>query len=71
MLSPHQRVTYRVIEEHGKIAPGELIEEYRERVDDPKSNRTIRNYLNKLERYDLVAAEGTTRDRMYRCVSNR
>jgi Cdc6-like AAA superfamily ATPase len=71
MLSPHQQITFRVIEEHGKIAPGELIEEYRERVDDPKSNRTIRNYLNKLERYDLVAAEGTTRDRMYRCLSNR
>jgi len=43
-------------------------EEYRNRVDDPKADRTIRNYLTKLEQYNLITAEGTTRDRIYRCV---
>lgn len=53
---------------HGEIAPGDLYQEYRDRVDDPKADRTIRNYLNKLEQYNLITAEGTTRDRIYRCV---
>ena len=70
-LTPHQRATFRVIEEHDRISPGELIEQYRKRVDDPKSNRTIRNYLNKLERYDLIEDEGTTRDRKYQCSLSR
>ena len=69
-LTPHQRAVYDVIDEHGEIAPGDLYEEYRQRVEDPKADRTIRNYLDKLERYNLVTAEGTTRDRIYRCVGS-
>ena len=67
-LTPHQRAVYDVIEDHEEIAPGDLYREYREQVDDPKADRTIRNYLNKLEQYNLITAEGTTRDRIYRCV---
>lgn len=67
-LTPHQRAVYDVIEDHGEIAPGDLYQEYRDRVDDPKADRTIRNYLNKLEQYNLITAEGSTRDRVYRCV---
>ena len=67
-LAPHQRAVYEVIEAYGEISPGELYPEYRSRVEDPKSDRTIRNYLNKLERYNLVTSEGTTRDRVYRCI---
>ena len=67
-LTPHQRAVYDVIDEHGEIAPGELYQEYRRRVEDPKADRTVRNYLDKLERYNLVTAEGTTRDHVYRCI---
>lgn len=64
-LTPHQQAVFRVIEEQGRIAPKELFEEYRNRVEEPMSNRTVRKYLKKLERYDLIVAEGSTRDRMY------
>jgi Cdc6-like AAA superfamily ATPase len=70
-LTSHQQAVFRVIEEQGRIAPQELFEAYRTRVEEPKSNRTVRTYLRKLERYDLIVAEGSTRDRMYRCPESR
>ena len=70
-LTSHQQAVFRVIEEQGRIAPQELFEEYRTRVEEPKSNRTVRTYLKKLERYGLIIAEGSTRDRMYHCRESR
>ena len=69
-LTPHQRAVYDVIKDHEEIAPGDLYQEYRDHVDDPKADRTIRNYLNKLEQYNLITAEGSTQDRIYRCVGS-
>ena len=43
-LSEHQRKIYEIIEEHESIAPGDLYSEYRSRVDNPKSDRTVRSY---------------------------
>lgn len=68
-LTEHQRVLHEIIAEHGEIAPGDLYEAYRARVDDPKTDRTVRNYLQKMERYDLVEAAGENRGRTYRAVS--
>lgn len=68
-LTPHQQAVFEVVAEAGRITPGDLYEEYRGRVEEPKSDRTVRNYLHKLERYDLVATEGSTRDRVYRCIA--
>ncbi len=65
-LKSHQKVLYEIIEEYGEIDPGELYGVYQERVSDPKSNRTIRTYLNKLATYDLIVAEGENRGRTYR-----
>jgi Cdc6-like AAA superfamily ATPase len=70
-LTSHQQAVFRVIEEQERIAPQELFEEYRSRVEEPKSNRTVRTYLKKLERYGLIVAEGSTRDRLYRCRESR
>lgn len=70
-LTDDQRLVYDIIDEFGEIAPGDLYHEYRTRVEDPKSDRTIRNYLKKMKRYDLVEAEGATQDRMYRCVNSQ
>ena len=69
-LTDHQRAVYDVIDECGEIAPGDVYHEYRNRVENPKSDRTIRNYLQKMQQYNLVTAEGTTQDRVYRCVES-
>jgi Cdc6-like AAA superfamily ATPase len=65
-LTPHQRALYDAVDEAGAIEPAPLYEAYRERVDDPKTDRTVRNYLAKMVQYDLFVAEGTSRDRVYR-----
>ena len=65
-LPNHQRVVYKIVEEHGQIRPKELYEEYEERVGDPMTDRTVRNHLRKLAGYNLITAEGRSRDRVYR-----
>ncbi|MFB6136785.1 MAG: Cdc6/Cdc18 family protein [Halobacteriaceae archaeon] len=64
-LTSHQRALYDIVAERGRIEPSDLYEAYRERVDDPKTDRTVRNYLQKLAQYDLLEAEGQSRDRVY------
>ncbi|WP_248516349.1 Cdc6/Cdc18 family protein [Salinarchaeum laminariae] len=64
-LTPHQRAIYDIIEEAGTIEPPDLYDAYRDRVDDAKTDRTVRNYLSKMEQYNLIDAEGTSRDRIY------
>ncbi|MDY6777412.1 MAG: hypothetical protein SVU32_01995, partial [Candidatus Nanohaloarchaea archaeon] len=54
------------VSEEGEIEPRELYDRYREKVDDPKSERMLRNYLNKMVHYNLVDAEGEGRWRVYR-----
>ncbi|WP_247731272.1 Cdc6/Cdc18 family protein [Halovivax limisalsi] len=70
-LPAHQRTLYDVIAERGETEPGELYETYEERVDDPKTRRTVRNYLTKMAHYDLVEATGEKRGRTYRTVEAR
>jgi orc1/cdc6 family replication initiation protein len=64
-LNPDQRVLYEVIVDAETIAPGKLYEEYVERTDDPKTQRTMRTYLAKMQHYNLISAEGSTRNRVY------
>ena len=68
-LTPHQRTLYEIVEERGEIAPNELYETYRERMDEPKTDRTVRNYLSKMDQYDVIEAVGTSRNRTYHSVS--
>ena len=65
-LTPHQRVLYEIVDDHGSIAPSDLYEAYAARVDDPKTDRTVRNHLSKLAHYNLVVKEGDGRGRTYR-----
>ncbi|MFC5972166.1 Cdc6/Cdc18 family protein [Halomarina salina] len=65
-LTPHQRTLYDVLDEFGRQQAGELYARYEERVDDPMTRRTVRNYLQKMIQYDLVASEGENRARTYR-----
>lgn len=68
-LTPYQQTLYEIIEEHDEISPSELYKEYQSRTEDPKTDRMVRNYLSKMDQYDVIAAEGTSRDRTYRSVS--
>lgn len=62
-LTEHQRVIYDIVSDRGEITPPALYEEYNERVDEPKSDRTVRNYLAKLKQYNLIVADGNTKSR--------
>ncbi len=67
-LTPHQRVVYDIIREHGPLGPGDAYERYLDEVEEPRTKRTLRTYLSKMTQYNLLAAEGTSRDRAYAVV---
>ena len=64
-LTPHQRALYEIVHDRETVTPGELYEAYRERVEEPRSNRTVRNHLSKLAHYNLVEKRGEGRGRTY------
>ena len=68
-LTPHQRVVYDLIEDHGPAEPSEIYDRYTEEVEDPRTKRTVRNYLSKMTQYNLLTAEGTSRDRQYTVIT--
>ncbi|WP_336361541.1 Cdc6/Cdc18 family protein [Haladaptatus sp. ZSTT2] len=65
-LHPHQHALYEILRDEGELSPGDLYERYTEKVENPKTKRTVRNYLTKMDHYGLVIAEGTNRGRTYR-----
>jgi Cdc6-like AAA superfamily ATPase len=65
-LTKHQQVLYEIIKEDGEIEPSVLYDRYCEQVADDKSKRMVRNYLSKLEHYNLIESEGKTKGRIYR-----
>ena len=69
-LTPHQRIVYEIVREHGPVGPSEIHKRYSEEVDDPRTKRTIRTYLSKMSQYNLLEAEGTSRDREYSLVDS-
>jgi len=46
-LTPHQRVVYDIIRDHGPIGPSEIHDRYTEEVEDSWTKRTVRTYLSK------------------------
>ncbi|ACM58750.1 orc1/cdc6 family replication initiation protein [Halorubrum lacusprofundi ATCC 49239] len=68
-LTEHQQVLYETIKKEGEIGAGDLYDAYCEAVDDPKTRRTMRNHLSKLEQYNLVFANGKTKARTYQPYS--
>lgn len=57
-LTADQRILYEIITESDEIEPGELYEAYQARADNPKTNRSVRNHLQKLEQYNLIRSDG-------------
>jgi len=68
-LTADQHILYEIITEHEEIGPSDLYEAYRDRAENPKSDRMVRNCLQKMERYNLVQAKGRNRGRTYHSVS--
>jgi len=68
-LTPHQRAVYDIVREHGPLGPSAIYDRYTDAVDDHRTKRTVRTYLSKMEQYNLLAAEGTSRDREYSLVT--
>ncbi|RJT04374.1 Cdc6/Cdc18 family protein [Halococcus sp. IIIV-5B] len=64
-LTSDQQTLLSIIEEEGGVSPGTLYDLYCERVDEPKSDRMVRNYLSKMRHYNLVEAKGEKRSRVY------
>lgn len=67
-LTDHQQVIYSIVQENEELSSSELYDIYRDRVDDPKSDRQVRNYLSKLQHYNLIEAEGKKRWRRYSII---
>lgn len=67
-LTPHQRELYEIVADASEISPGDLYERYAAAVDEPKSRRTVRKYLSKMDQYNLVAAHGEKRGRTYELI---
>ncbi len=68
-LTEHQRCLYDIIAEAGEITPSELYERYTDCVAHPKTKRMMRNYLSKMEHYNLIVGNGKTRGRTYQPLS--
>jgi orc1/cdc6 family replication initiation protein len=70
-LRPQQRVIYQILEAETELSPGELYGRYCEEVEDPRTKRTVRNWIGKLVDYNLVEASGKGPSRVYRIVQGQ
>jgi len=68
-LTPHQQTVYEIVHEDGPLGPGAIHERYSDAVDDPRTKRTVRTYLSKMVQYNLLEADGTSRDRQYSVIT--
>jgi orc1/cdc6 family replication initiation protein len=67
-LTPDQLAIYEVLREAEELMPKDITAAYAQRVDDPKSKRTVRKYLRKLEQYNLVESSGSGPSKVYSTV---
>lgn len=67
-LNEHQEALYSLICDTDELTPGTLYEQYTATVDEPRTKRTCRTYLSKLQQYNLIEAEGAGPNRIYRAI---
>ena len=67
-LTPHQRVVYEIVRDHGPLGPSDIHDHYTAKVSDPRTKRTVRSYLSKMAQYNLLEAVGSSRDREYTAI---
>lgn len=64
-LTDHQKTVFEILREEGELSPSALYDRYCQQVDSPKSKRTVRKYLRKLEQYKYAQASGEGPSRTY------
>lgn len=64
-VGEHARLLHAIIEETEPVDRTMLLDEYRDRVADPRSERSVDNYLAKLVDYSLVDRRGPPQEREY------
>ncbi len=69
-LTPHQQTVYDIVRAHEPLSPSEIYEHYTATVDDPRTKRTVRTYLQKMVQYNLLVADGASRDREYALIDS-
>jgi len=42
-LTPHQRVVYEIVRDHGPLGPSDIHDHYTDKVSDPRTKRTVRS----------------------------
>jgi len=53
-INEHERIVLEVLKGGEKMASGELYEKYKERADDPVSDRALRDFVNHLHEINLI-----------------
>lgn len=61
----HKEVVRRLVEADGPVRMGELFQQYQDEVDDPRSLRTVRDYLSELNVEGQLEARGKNSGRRY------
>jgi Cdc6-like AAA superfamily ATPase len=64
-LNRHEARLLELIKKHKEIPSGDLHRKFREESDEPVSERTLRNYLHRMERNGLIRMRGAGRWRVY------
>lgn len=69
-LGTHQRALYSIVREAGSsgIGASEVHKRYEHRVQDPRTKRMRRQYLDSLKRCNLITADGSGRWTTYRVI---
>lgn len=69
-LGRHERTLLEILRERGELSMGDLYGLYVDQVgdDDARSKRRRRDYLAKMQKYNLVRADGERRGRTYESV---
>ncbi len=57
-LNSDQQALYEILRQEETLRPRELYDRYRSKVEKPKVDRTLRNYLSEMEKYGLVESRG-------------
>lgn len=69
-LHKEQRQVLEILQDSDGLPPREIYDRYVAAVEDPRTKRTVRSWLQKLAQYNLVEADGSGPDRTYRVTSS-
>jgi orc1/cdc6 family replication initiation protein len=64
-LNKHQKTIYEILDESGEMKMSQLYQSYCEEIDDNRSKRTIRRYMNKMEAYEVIESAGAKKSTRY------